>query len=67
MILNSFCRFKIDINSLATSNRLVKPLQTILKNGKLSSSTIFGKGESGNKIAEILYQLPLIVEKQIQY
>jgi len=47
--------------------KIKNALQTILKNGKLSSSTIFGKGESGNKIAKILYQLPLIIEKQIQY
>ena len=42
-------------------------LKTIIQNGKSPSSTIFGKGESGNKIARILSQLPLKVDKQIQY
>jgi len=55
------------IDTPYSRKKIKNALQTILKNGKLSSSTIFGKGESGNKIAEILYQLPLIVEKQIQY
>jgi UDP-hydrolysing UDP-N-acetyl-D-glucosamine 2-epimerase len=55
------------IDTPYSRKKIKNALQTILKNGKFSYSTIFGKGESGNKIAEILYQLPLIVEKQIQY
>ena len=42
-------------------------LNTIMRNDKPLCSDIYGKGDSGSKIARTLSKLPLKVDKQIQY
>ena len=46
---------------------IMNALRLIIKNGKPKISTIYGQGESGEMIANILSQIPLIIEKQIHF
>jgi UDP-hydrolysing UDP-N-acetyl-D-glucosamine 2-epimerase len=53
----------VDYNSLEISNAI----KSQIKNGKYVKSTIYGDGNAGEKIAELLATVKFSIEKQITY
>ena len=46
---------------------IVEAVRTQLRNGKLPSDPIYGDGQAGERIAELLATLPLTIEKRLTY
>ena len=48
-------------------HEIVDAVRTQLRNGKLPSDPIYGDGQAGERIAELLATLPLTIEKRLTY
>lgn len=49
------------------SGEIIEAVQKHLSNGRYSSSSLYGDGKAGERIAQILARVPLTVEKRIRY
>jgi UDP-hydrolysing UDP-N-acetyl-D-glucosamine 2-epimerase len=55
------------IDTTYDRGKIVEAVRTHLRNGRLGSSTLYGDGRAGRRIAELLATVPLRVEKQLAY
>lgn len=55
----------IDVD--CNSGEIIRAIQTQLENGKLSSNPLYGEGQAGKQIAELLAKVPLKIKKKISY
>lgn len=64
---NSRDRGKNVIDVEYDKDQIIKAIKSQIKNGKYDSENIYGNGQAGHKIAEILYTENVAIQKKITY